>query len=369
MEDRPFPRGAYPFAAGGRRRGTWKRDGCILGGTSQRKTYAWAGGKPMTQLQEPTLSDVLQALHRIRPYLGPTPLIRPWALAEKVGAEVYLKLENLQPVGAFKVRGGVNLVAAEKDALAGRRLYAASTGNHGQSVAYAGRLFGVPVRVYAPREANPLKVRAMKALGAQVVLTGRDFDEAREACEAVAQEEGGRYVHSMNEPLLIAGVATLYWEALEAEPQVDAILVPVGGGSGLAGAGLVAKALSPSVRVVGVQAEGAPAFALSFQSGKLVSTERADTQAEGLATRQAFALPLEMARRYADDVVTVTDEEMRKAMRLILETSHVVAEMAAAAGLAAILRYGASRFGKRLLLPVTGGNVTLAQLQALFASP
>ncbi|MCL6596613.1 MAG: pyridoxal-phosphate dependent enzyme [Firmicutes bacterium] len=315
----------------------------------------------------PTLRDVLLARRRIAPYLRETPLVAPWALAQAAGAEVYLKLENLQPIGAFKVRGGVNLVAAERSALEGRGLMTASTGNHGQSIAYAGHLFGLPVSVYAPRGANPLKVRAMEALGAEVVLVGDDFDAAREACERDARAQGARYVHSMNEPLLIAGVATLYLEALEAVPDVDAVLVPVGGGSGLSAAGLVAKTLNPGIRVVGVQAAGAPAFAEAYRTGTLASTARAATQAEGLATRQAFALPVAMARRYVDDVVLVSDDEMAEAMRVLLETAHIVAEMAGAAGLAALLRYGPSPFGRRVLLPITGGNATRAQLAALFS--
>jgi threonine dehydratase len=315
----------------------------------------------------PTMRDVLLARRRIAPYLSPTPLVRPPALSRRVGADIYLKLENLQPIGAFKVRGGVNLVAAERTALEGRRLFAASTGNHGQSVAYAAHAFGLAATIFAPAGANPLKVDAMRALGADVVLTGEDFDAAREACEEAAAREGGRYVHSMNEPLLIAGVATLYLEALEAAPEAEVVIVPVGGGSGLSGAGLVAKALLPDAQVVGVQAEGAPAFYRSYHSGRAEATARADTRAEGLATRQAFELPLAMARQYVDEMVLVSDADMAEAMRLLLETAHVVAEMAGAAPLAAAIRLGERLRGKRLVMPVSGGNATLAQLAELFA--
>jgi threonine dehydratase len=200
----------------------------------------------------------------------------------------------------------------------------------------------------------------MRALGAEVVLTGRDFDAAREACEAAAAASGDRYVHSMNEPLLIAGVATAYLEAIEAVPDADLLLVPVGGGSGASGAGLVAKSVNPRIRVVGVQAEGAPAVYRSFRSGRLESTERAETRAEGLATRQAFELPVSMIRKYVDDLVLVSDAEMEAAMRLLMETAHVVAEMAGAAPLAAALRLGVK--GQRVILPVSGGNATAEQL-------
>lgn len=313
----------------------------------------------------PTLGDVFQARERIMPYLAPTPLIAPRGLAKLTDADFHLKLENLQPIGAFKVRGGVNLVAAERHRLGGSKLFAASTGNHGQSVAYAAHLFGLPACIYAPADANPLKVDSMRALGAEVVLTGRDFDAAREACEDAAAAEGGRYVHAMNEPLLIAGVATLYLEAVEAVPDVDVIIVPVGGGSGVSAAGLVAKAVNPAIRVIGVQAEGAPAFYRSFRSGRTESTEQAETAAEGLATRQTFELPLAMARRFVDDMVLVSDEEMREAMRILLETAHIVAEMAGAAPVAAALKRR-DLGGQRVIAPVSGGNATLAQIAALF---
>jgi threonine dehydratase len=318
------------------------------------------------EIEPPSLNDVLLARRRIAAYLEPTAMIRPQALAQRLGADVALKLENLQPVGAFKVRGGLNLVGAEREALVGRRLFAASTGNHGQSIAYAARTFGLRATIYAPEGANPLKVAAIDALGAEVVLTGKDFDAAREACEAAAAAAGGRYVHSMNEPLLVAGVGTLYLEALERMPDVDVVIVPVGGGSGLAAAGLVVKALAPAATVIGVQAEGAPAFERSFRSGRPEGTERAETRAEGLATRQAFALPLAMARRYVDDIVLVADTEMDEAMRILLEDAHIVAEMAGAASLAAARRLGPRLAGRRVLLVVSGGNATLAQLAALF---
>ncbi|MGC8487169.1 MAG: threonine ammonia-lyase [Clostridia bacterium] len=314
----------------------------------------------------PTLADVFRARQRIAPYLVPTPAVAPGALRRRVGLDIHLKLENLQPIGAFKVRGGINLMAAEGEALADKTVYAASTGNHGQSVAYAAHAFGRPAVIYAPARANPLKVESMQALGAEVVLVGRDFDEAREACEEAAAANRGRYVHSMNEPLLIAGVGTLYLEALETIPDLDVVIVPVGGGSGVSAAGLVAKSINPHIRVVGVQAEGAPAFARSFGSGRLESTETMTTAAEGLATRTAFALPLAMAQRFVDDIVLVSDQEMHEAMRITLETAHVVAEMAGAAALAAAAKLRDELAGARILAVVSGGNATLEQIGTLF---
>src|SRR5437016_6105135 len=199
----------------------------------------------MPDLEEPTFADVLDAARQIRPYLTPTPLRRYPALERLVGTELHVKHENHNPTGAFKVRGGINLVSRLSDDERRRGVIAASTGNHGQSVAFAARLFGVSAIICAPLGANRLKVASMQELGAEVVLHGADFDEAREHCEELARREGYRYIHSGNEPLLIAGVATYTLEALETQPALDVIIVPIGGGSGAAGACLVARAVNP----------------------------------------------------------------------------------------------------------------------------
>jgi len=316
------------------------------------------------ELWEPTIHDVLLAQRRIAPHLTPTPLLKPAALARALGCEAYVKCENLQPVGAFKVRGGVNLVAAlvEQGGLGPPGLATASTGNHGQSIAYAAHIFGLRATIFAPQGANPLKVAAMEALGADVRLEGQDFDAAREACEAFVRASGARYVHSMNEPLLIAGVGTAYLEALLAVPDADVVIVPIGGGSGACGAAIVARALHPATRVIGVQAEGAPAVYRSFHSGRLEATEAAATRAEGLATRVAFELPLRILRKHLDKIILISDRDMRQAMRLLLETTHVVAEEAGAAATAAALKLHAELAGLRVILPITGGNATAEQL-------
>ncbi len=310
------------------------------------------------ELSRPVFADVLAARQRIRPYLAPTPLVEAPTLSEQLGFEVLLKLEFLLPIRAFKVRGGVNLTAAEHAAgtLPPAGLVAASTGNHGQSVAYAGRLFGAAVRVFVPESANAVKVRSMERLGATVVKGGQDFDAAREAAEVHAAAAGARYVHSMNEPLLIAGVATGYLEALEQAPAADTIMVPMGGGSGASAAGLVAKAVSPAIRVLGVQAEGAPALHNAYRTGRLEETRAAETAAEGLATRVAFSLPLAMIRDTVDDVVLVSDQELYDAQRLLLRHARVLPEMAGAAGLAAASRLRPELQGRRVILPLTGAN-------------
>ena len=316
----------------------------------------------------PTLADVLRARAAIAPYLRPTPTLEATALGAALGCRVYLKCENLTPTGAFKVRGGVNLVAALTPEERARGVIAASTGNHAQSVAYAARLFGVRAVIYMPAEANPLKVAATRGLGAEVVLTGRDFDEARVAAEERAAREGMRYIHSANEPLLIAGVGTYALELLEAVPDLDVIIVPVGAGSGVLGTATVARAVNPAIRVIGVQSEGAPAVYLSWKEGRYVETERIATFAEGLATRQPFELPLQLLPRLVDEIMLVSDDELRAGILLLLETARQLVEGAGAAPVAAALRRKEELAGKKVGLVLSGGNITLDHLRQLLAA-
>jgi threonine dehydratase len=327
----------------------------------------------MTDWDFPDLADVLAARDRIAPYLRPTPLYGYPALDALIraqpgaqsGTRLRVKHENHQPVGAFKVRGGVNLVsqlsAAERD----RGVAAASTGNHGQSVAYAANLFGVRAIVFMPEQANPVKVESMRALGAEVVFHGRDFDDAREYCEKQSAEHGYRYIHSGNEPALIAGVGTYTLEILQDHPDTEVIVVPVGGGSGAAGACIVAKAVRPSIQVVGVQAEAAPAAYRSWQARALV-TATTSTFAEGLATRTAFELPQQILWELLDDFVLVSEEALAAATRVMIEKTRSLVEPAGAAALAAVLTYPARFAGRKVAVVCSGGNISPAQLTALW---
>src|SRR5436305_12990625 len=235
----------------------------------------------------PAMQDVLAARKRIAAYLPRTPLHTYPALNELIGAEVFVKHENYQPVGAFKVRGGVNLISQMPAEEASRGVIAVSTGNHGQSVAYAARLFGVTARIVVPERANPGKVAAMRGMGAEVIFHGDGFDAARLHCETLAKQHGYRYIHSGDEPLLIAGVATETLEMLEDEPGLEVIIVPIGGGSGAAGACIVAHTVNPASRVIGVQSEASPAAYESWRQRRLVTAPN-HTFAEGLATGVAF---------------------------------------------------------------------------------
>jgi threonine dehydratase len=318
----------------------------------------------MAQLAEPTFTDVLDAARQIRPYLSPTPLRRYPALDRLVGAEVFVKHENHNPTGAFKVRGGVNLVSRLSDDERVRGVISASTGNHGQSVAYAARLFGVSAIICAPTAANPVKVESMQDLGAEVILDGERFDDSRRNAERLAKEHGYRYIHSGDEPLLISGVGTHTLELLQEQPDVDTIFVPIGGGSGAAGACTVAKAVNPEIRVIGVQSDQAPAAYLSWKSGEPQEAPNR-TRAEGLSTATPFELPQRILRRLLDDFVLVSDDEIDAANALMIEKTRTLVEAAGSAALAGALKQRERVQGRKVALICSGGNISPAQLKAL----
>ncbi len=320
-------------------------------------------------MEPPTLQDVYRARQIVCRHLAPTPLVHSAALSERLGCAVHLKLETATPIGAFKVRGGLNLLAQLPDAERAQGVITASTGNHGQSIAYAAQRFGVKAVIAAPEGANPDKVAAMRRFGAEVILVGRDFDDSRLWAEATATEKGYRYVHPANEPLLIAGVATASLEIMEALPTVDVIIAPIGGGSGASGHCVVAKSLRPEVEVVGVQAERAPACYQSWKAGHIVALDRADTWAEGVATRTPFELTFGILRERLDDIVLVGEEEMRQGVITLLEQAHQLAEAAGAAPLAAAHKIRERLAGRTVVLIVSGANITIQQLTAVLTDP
>lgn len=314
----------------------------------------------------PTFADVLAAKHFLAGHIAPTPLVQRPAVSDALGLDAWLKCESLLPTAAFKVRGGLNLIGRDPTARAG--VMGASTGNHGQSLAYAGKVFGVPVTIFHPRGANPLKLAAMRASGATLVEHGVDFDEARVECARRAAAEGARYVHSGDEPYLIAGVATAALEVLETLPSADVLIVPIGGGSGVAGACLAAKTVNPKITVIGVQSDGAPAAYLSWRDRAPRETERINTFADGLATRTAFDLPQRMMRELLDDFVLVSDQDLYAAMRLLLVEGHLVSEGAGAAPVAAARTLRDRLAGRTVVCWVSGGNATAESLQRALAS-
>jgi threonine dehydratase len=313
----------------------------------------------------PTYDGVLAARDRIAPYLRPTPLRRYPSLDRLVGTEVWVKHENHQPTGAFKVRGGVNLVSQLSEDERSAGLIAASTGNHGQSVAYAARLFGVKATICVPEKANPAKVASMKDLGATIVEQGRDFDDAKARAEELTAEHGYRYVNSGNEPDLIEGVGTYMREILD-EQEVDVVLVPIGGGSGAAGTCLVAKSQERKVEVIGVQSEAAPAAYLSWRARSLVEDEM-KTAAEGLATRAPFELPQRVMWELLDDFIVVSEGDIFSATERMIELTRTLVEGAGATALAGALNVKPRLEGRRVALVCSGGNITIDQLRDLLA--
>ena len=310
----------------------------------------------------PTITDILDARRVISRYLVRTPLYSYPALSELLGCQAYVKHENHQPIGVFKVRGGINLISRLSEQERERGVITASTGNHGQSIAYAAKLFAVRAIVAMPEGANPDKVNAVRRLGAEVLFHGRDFDEAREYVEELAKKEGYRYIHAANEPYLIAGVGTMGLEILEDLPDVETIMVPVGGGSEASGISIVMKALSPKTEVIGVQSEAAPAAYLSWEAGTPQSTDYMRTFAEGLATRQGYELPVKIMHQHLDDFVLVSDEEIRRAIIWMLKCTHNLVEPAGAAPLAAALKLRERLQGRNVVLILSGANITVESL-------
>ncbi len=318
-------------------------------------------------LSIPKLQDILLARRQIRPYLLRTPQHSYPAINALLDTEVFIKHENYQPVGAFKVRGGINLISQLSPAERERGVISASTGNHGQSIAYAARLFGVKARIVVPEAANPGKVAAMQGMGAEVIFHGARYDEARLYCENLAQQHGYRYIHSGNEPLLIAGVGTTTVEMLEDEPGLHTIIVPIGGGSGAAGACIAAHTINPAIRVIGVQSEASPAAYESWRQHRLVEAPN-HTFAEGLATATAFELPQTILWEMLDDFILVSDEEIMQAMVWMIERAHTLAEGAGATSLAAAYRLRDELRGKKIGLVCSGGNTSLEHLKQALAS-
>ncbi len=313
-------------------------------------------------MEIPTFRDVLRAQRRIRPYLARTPLYSYPAIDDLIGTKVFIKHENYQPVGAFKVRGGINLVSQLTPDERTRGVIAVSTGNHGQSVAYAARLFSVQARIVVPEKANPGKVAAMQGMGAEVIFHGANFDGAKLYCEELAKEHGYRYIHSGDEPLLIAGVGTETLEMLEDEPGLEVIVVPVGGGSGAAGACIAAGGVDPDIRVIGVQSKSSPAAYESWRQRRVVEAPN-QTIAEGLATGAGFALPQAILWESLSDFILVDDEEILRAMRWMVEKAHTLAEGAGASSLAAAYRLRKQLAGKKVGIICSGGNVSAPQLR------
>ncbi|HEY8393731.1 MAG TPA: threonine ammonia-lyase [Thermaerobacter sp.] len=303
------------------------------------------------------LPAIREAAATIAGFVHRTPLLGSAAFSELSGTDVYLKLENLQKTGSFKVRGAFNRLARLDPASRGHGVICASAGNHAQGVAMAGARLGIPVTVVMPETAPTTKVVATRGYGAEVVLHGQGYDQAYEKALEIASARGLTFVHAFDDPLVVAGQGTVGLEILEDLPDVDTVVVPVGGGGLIAGIAIAIKEQNPRVRVVGVQAAGAAALVRSFRQGRLESIERARTLADGLAVKAPRELTFRLICRYVDDMVTVTEEEIARAILLLLERAKLVAEGAGAAALAALLHHKVGQPGRRTAVVVSGGNI------------
>ena len=319
-------------------------------------------------MRPPTIQDVVDARGRVYASMQRSPMLRHPLLDAWLGCETWVKHENHNPTGAFKVRGGLNLIAQLTPDERTRRVISASTGNHGQSIAFASRLHGVPCRIVVPCGNNPEKNAAMRAYGADVIEHGRDYDEARLYVEDLAAREGWRYIHSANEPLLIAGVGTYAVEMFEQVSDLDYLFVPIGGGSGASACCIVRSGVGARTKIIGVQAARADAFTRSWRSGTRVTADRVATFAEGMATRVTFDLTFAILKAQLDDIVTLDEPELEEGVRVALRLTHNLAEGSGAAPLAAARKYGSKLAGTKIACVMSGGNIDTKTLARILAA-
>ncbi|HEU5248821.1 MAG TPA: threonine/serine dehydratase [Thermoanaerobaculia bacterium] len=313
--------------------------------------------------------DVLEAQRRIRPYLPPTPLRNYAPLDAAVGhrIRVWVKHENHNPTNAFKARNGMSVLTVLPEEARRRGIISATRGNHGQALAWAGQLLGIPVVVCVPVGNNPEKNEAMRGFGAELVEEGRDYDESLEVAQRLVRERGLTMIHATNDPLIVAGAGTLMLEILEQRPAIEAVVVSIGGGSQAVGALTVARTMAPDVRVYGVQAERASAIHDSWHAGRVIERDSADTFADGLATRRPYEGTFSALQEGLAGFVAVTEAEIADSIRTLLATTHNLAEGAGAAGLAGLNRLAGELAEKEVAVILSGGNIDTATLAKVLA--
>lgn len=310
--------------------------------------------------------DVAEAAAALRSHLPVTPLQRSFALTEKAGCPVFLKIETTQPTRSFKVRGALNRVLRLREEERRTGVISASAGNHGQGVAYAARTFGIPATVYVPVGANEGKVASMRRLGARVVEHGRTFDEANQEAMRVAATTGAAFVHAYDDPDVVAGQGTVGLEILDQLPDVDTVLCPIGGGGLISGIAVAVKAERPEVRVVGVEPTGAAAMHASHLAGRLVALDHISTMADGLAASAPGHLTFAIAEALVDELILVEEPELLRAVRVLVQWEHLLAEPGGAAATAALLYHYRPSPGERIAVLVSGANISdQVLLQAL----
>lgn len=314
-----------------------------------------------------TFEDVEQAARRVAPHLTPTPLLHHPLLDAATGLTLLVKHENHQPTGSFKARNGLSLMTALTSGERSRGVVAASTGNHGQGIAYGAALVGTSAVICVPRDNNPEKNAAMRAWGATVIEEGRDFDESVQTMLRIAKEDGRVVAHSVNDPRIIAGAGTMMLEILRQAGAggIDAVVLAVGGGSQAVGAMTVARHLAPRLEVYGVQAQGASAQYQGWHAREPRTTADARTFAEGVATRSTYELTFPALMEGLTDFVTLTDAETAEGVRLILSTTHNLVEGAGAMGTMGAMKLRERLTGKRVAVAFCGGNLDSAMLRRI----
>ncbi|PYI55884.1 threonine ammonia-lyase [Paenibacillus flagellatus] len=303
----------------------------------------------------------MQAKFRLNGRVHRTPLVHSQTFSRMAGCELYMKMENMQRTGAFKVRGAMNKIASLTPEERAAGVVTASAGNHAQGVALAAAQAGIRSTVVMPTGAPDAKVSATEEYGSTVVLHGATYDEAYEHATRIARTEGATFVHAFDDRHVIAGQGTVGIEIVDDLPDVDAILVPVGGGGLLSGIALAAKTVRPDIRVIGVQPETARSGYDSWRNRAISRVEKPVSVADGLLVKRPGDLPLRMMLRYVDDFALVSEEEIAAAMIMLLERAKVLAEGAGAVGLAAVLNRSLGLEGKRVALVLSGGNVDLVR--------
>ena len=306
---------------------------------------------------QPTPEAIDASRKLIADYMEPGPVRRVTEWNDAFDADVAVKLEFLTPVGSFKLRGALTLVDHLRRASDIKPVVTCSTGNHGSAMAYACRLFGLPITVGVPTNCDRRKVELIREFGAELEFAGRDLDETKELLRGRAQAEGATFIEDGSEPAVVAGTATIGAEILEMLPDVETVVVPIGNGALIGGVGTAIRTSRPDIRIVGVQAEAAPCMALSFDAGRPVDTEHCDTFAGGVAVRVAIPEAVELVNAVTDDVLLVSEDEMKRAMADFHRCTGYLTEGAGAASLAALARYRESFAGERVCLIATGANV------------
>ena len=312
-----------------------------------------------------SFQNIVEAAKRIKSFVTRTPTFHSVIFSQRTGAEVYLKLECFQPVGAFKIRGAVNKIGSLPQSELKRGLVTASSGNHGLSVAYAAKIYGTKAIVVVPQNAVKEKIEAIESHGAEVVKYGKDYEEAYSKALEMQKKTKMILVHPFNDPFVIAGQGTIGLELLEDIPDLDTIIVPVGGGGLISGIAVAAKTLKPDMKVIGVQAEGAPAVYRSWKAGKIVEIDSVKTVADGLVARKPLDLTFRIMKRYVDDILLVTDREIGEAVLALLREAHILAEPSGATSLAALLFKYHPKPEEKVAAIISGANISIGYLTSL----